>query len=577
MQLIRRLEIRHFRSCRDVILQDIGDISSIVGQNNVGKSNILRALNLFFNGETDPGVRLERTEDRSRPLRGRANIEVAVEFMWPAVFGRRRGLQETARRLGIGPFGVRKVWTAASSEPRVLVRLTGRTDWKEDAALAEHARRFIGLIRFRLLPANREPLRLLIEWEPEITRRLAHRFRAPKAPVAPLWEQVRKKAQPLIADLSQRLGGRIPNVARLEIETPKDWTHLLLLLGYSYTTDSGRPEREAAWGTGLQNVLLFYLLSEADSWVGGEFGWRQGAVWALEEPEISLHRDLEYLTAEFLNQTSTKADSRLQVFVATHSDIFMETSGAGFLLDMRGGWTGVKRLETRALLASGAVAGVSPYQPPLLRDAYRPLVLVEGPTDARYLRHTAKLTGVALRGRILSLPELCGLPAGGVSGLAHFLEANCDSLHARREDAPVVVVCDWSVTAQEKTTLEKAVRAAKAARVWVMPEARANPQLGETFKGIERFLPTDLILRAEQRHGLKLSKPRTQSYPLDLAPQARLDDMKPKLVEMFEQETRREAASFLRPVLEEILRRCEPPPLRPAPRVARAGNAPSGP
>lgn len=56
MEIIRSIQIRKFRSIKS-LTSDLSPIhlNIFVGQNDQGKSNILRALNLFFNGQTDPG------------------------------------------------------------------------------------------------------------------------------------------------------------------------------------------------------------------------------------------------------------------------------------------------------------------------------------------------------------------------------------------------------------------------------------------------------------------------------------------------------------------------------------------
>ncbi|EFB9622617.1 TPA: AAA family ATPase, partial [Escherichia coli] len=51
---IRRIEITNFRSIQKIVI-DSARLQIIVGNNDAGKSNILRALNLFFNSQTNPG------------------------------------------------------------------------------------------------------------------------------------------------------------------------------------------------------------------------------------------------------------------------------------------------------------------------------------------------------------------------------------------------------------------------------------------------------------------------------------------------------------------------------------------
>ncbi|MGH6859639.1 MAG: ATP-dependent nuclease [Phyllobacterium sp.] len=50
--MLQKIRIRNFRSITDLSL-DAENLNILVGRNDTGKSNILRALNLFFNNETD--------------------------------------------------------------------------------------------------------------------------------------------------------------------------------------------------------------------------------------------------------------------------------------------------------------------------------------------------------------------------------------------------------------------------------------------------------------------------------------------------------------------------------------------
>ncbi len=69
MSVIQRIAIRNFRSIQHIVLvKDLFDLNTFVGSNDIGKSNILRALNLFFNGETDLGVPLNFWEDFNKNI-----------------------------------------------------------------------------------------------------------------------------------------------------------------------------------------------------------------------------------------------------------------------------------------------------------------------------------------------------------------------------------------------------------------------------------------------------------------------------------------------------------------------------
>lgn len=47
--MIEKIEIQYFRSIYRIVITGVGNINVITGKNDVGKSNVLRALNLFFN------------------------------------------------------------------------------------------------------------------------------------------------------------------------------------------------------------------------------------------------------------------------------------------------------------------------------------------------------------------------------------------------------------------------------------------------------------------------------------------------------------------------------------------------
>lgn len=72
MDIISRIEIKHFRSFdggKDqpkVRIDDLKDLNVFSGANDSGKSNVLRALNLFFNNEITPGIPFNKVRDFSK-------------------------------------------------------------------------------------------------------------------------------------------------------------------------------------------------------------------------------------------------------------------------------------------------------------------------------------------------------------------------------------------------------------------------------------------------------------------------------------------------------------------------------
>lgn len=82
MDIISRIEIKHFRSFdggKDkpkVRIDNLKDFNVFSGSNDSGKSNVLRALNLFFNNEISPGVQFDKDRDFSKIVANRFDKDI---------------------------------------------------------------------------------------------------------------------------------------------------------------------------------------------------------------------------------------------------------------------------------------------------------------------------------------------------------------------------------------------------------------------------------------------------------------------------------------------------------------------
>lgn len=50
MKLINKINIEYFRSLKSVHIENINHLNIFSGKNDIGKSNILKALDIFFRG-----------------------------------------------------------------------------------------------------------------------------------------------------------------------------------------------------------------------------------------------------------------------------------------------------------------------------------------------------------------------------------------------------------------------------------------------------------------------------------------------------------------------------------------------
>tara|TARA_R110002072_G_scaffold182916_2_gene339165 strand:+ start:6040 stop:7872 length:1833 start_codon:yes stop_codon:yes gene_type:complete len=154
MPRIREIEIKNFRSIRRLKV-DITDFSVFVGDNDAGKSNILRALNLFFNSETDPGrpYNFELDYNRfSNPGRRAKQVEIEVTLELPENYWTTNGQyvvwKKTWRRDGLH-FDTRKCVRTINPE-------TGEETYIEfDFPARSRAPGLLNKIDFEYIPAIR--------------------------------------------------------------------------------------------------------------------------------------------------------------------------------------------------------------------------------------------------------------------------------------------------------------------------------------------------------------------------------------------------------------------------------------
>jgi chromosome segregation ATPase len=123
VRYITAASISKFRSIASINLPTLGDFSVLAGLNNSGKSNVLRALHLFFSDDVEPGLRLAFSRDFYRPdlaSKKRKRISVDVSFDLPPTFKFRKGLEPSKTLLGT-QFTIRKEWGPDTNLPEYFL------------------------------------------------------------------------------------------------------------------------------------------------------------------------------------------------------------------------------------------------------------------------------------------------------------------------------------------------------------------------------------------------------------------------------------------------------------------------
>jgi hypothetical protein len=91
--------------------------------------------------------------------------------------------------------------------------------------------------------------------------------------------------------------------------------------------------------------------------------------------------------------------------------------------------------------------------------------------------------------------------SGGVDKVRSYIRSNALAINARARGAPVIVVLDWDAASQ-KASFEGLVDAPEKYKVLVWPTSCFNPNLNDSFRGLERHLPDRIIDAADRSLGV---------------------------------------------------------------------------
>lgn len=302
MKIIKSIEIAYFRSLYKERISDVSDLTVIFGRNDSGKSNILRALNLFFNQQTNPNSNFDFDIDFNHTRRLEAEggdgvrkfIYIKITFNPPPNY-----------RASLGDeFSVKRQWNISSGQVfhQEISRNVPQTRH-------QYVTRLLNQIQFHYIPAIKD--RRIFSWLfQKIYGIIVSNVDFSKA-LDRFSGEIQENTGQLFADLEPVLG------FKSALAAPKNLTELFGALDVDTMSDDKRQSLSLILqrGDGLQvrhipEILKF--ISDNDE--------RKFHVWGFEEPENSLELAAAFDEAKRFIEISK--DTNKQLFVTSHSPSF---------------------------------------------------------------------------------------------------------------------------------------------------------------------------------------------------------------------------------------------------------------
>lgn len=302
--MISELSIRNFRSISSADIS-ASRITTLVGANDAGKSNVLRALNLFFNGEINPGEPFDFARDHNQfatvRLRKAPQIEIAIKFALPEGYQRQEHPSQVIWR---------KVW-----------RREGEVRDLEDRSYSDGSQfpprskipSLLDRIRFTYVPAIKDKA-FFADLQGRLYDVLASVAEQPLKDSAGAFQaQLGEQLHQLLATLGRAFD------AEATMRLPENLREIFENL----EINSGEiPLSRRGDGIKIRHIpMMLKFIAEKRDELLTRGGVRYTHLWGFEEPENNVEMSAAFkIRDEFVDIV---ANSDLyQLFVTTHSPIF---------------------------------------------------------------------------------------------------------------------------------------------------------------------------------------------------------------------------------------------------------------
>ena len=412
---IKKIEIKRFRSINDLSLEldTSHNFISICGPNNVGKTNVLRALNLFFNPKS-----YKFNEDAPYVKQNTRGGSIATEIFIQIEDSDAQKLYQLERKFELVTGEVQRTIKGFEIFPVVTNDNRRNKKTRKEAMSEDKTNKVLNSLIFFYIPAINvsfpELINLIIndvyELEFQKTRfsglkgELKTSFDAYNNGLIDVLNQLAKEINPLFENFNPNWAVEFKSDAEI-----KKFQDLISEDISFFISDKANYNNESK-GSGLQKIGFILLHQKIIEKLSNS---KKDIIFCVDEPDAFLHRGLQLKLKDVFNDIAKKH----QVVVTTHSPEFIDSTTLRnvILLDQEIGEGKLYQRTQEYLHTINTVSidltveeGARKIQEYLgleedktdLLDKYN--IFVEGECDKKYLLELSKFFDIKPR-RIFSL------------------------------------------------------------------------------------------------------------------------------------------------------------------------------
>lgn len=414
--VIESVQIKNFRSIRNETLQ-VKDFNIFVGLNDAGKSNFLKAMNLFFNGQTDYNTAFDFRKDFTYLFPATSHstkeIKITVKFLIP----------ETYKEKGIYTWV--KIWRTDDYNKETITNSYG-----EEPTARSRVPSTLKRIRYRYVPAVKSAdyyRTLLADLYSTVSSSLNNPLHSSTQAFS---DMLRDYTNTLSSNVLERLN------MKSELSIPSNLSDIFRALVFmTKMDDKGISVPLNSRGDGIQArhipIILKYI-AEEDKKSRNQGSMKITSIWGYEEPE----NGLEISRAFEISDEFSDYSKEIQIFTSTHSPAFYmkkkDDNTEVYYVNKNHDTEETTFTNEKNIKSISQNMGLMPLIAPFIAEQEEKLkkiefilsdnfltdidtIVVEGKTDREYLKsaikiHSACLDQMIIGGtlRILTKDEGCG-------------------------------------------------------------------------------------------------------------------------------------------------------------------------